>query len=314
MNMLCFMVKLSNTCLMIFFLFVSVYGRGEDSSPSCVQLMVRSGTTLKRAPQQSATVSCPVKHCGKSLNITWCKLLDSNSCERINKTENVEIRQDDDHVKNELISYLTFKWITVYDDGLYRCEFRGKYHEISHIINISVSDMHQGDETTDDTDNIAVRSLSAADGEAVTWLPYFYICVGIVLLVFTMTALTLLSFHGWKTFFTETLTFKPTKGQEMSSHMIPDLPKGNTPSTPVLQDHSVLNAIYSPNTAGTPPSPPSLTTNRNQPLANTGDKSHASDYAVYAVINHAQPGIPARKQHAVTKQDNNPKYTTINVS
>ncbi|XP_022596786.1 uncharacterized protein LOC111218658 isoform X3 [Seriola dumerili] len=279
MNMLCFMVKLSNTCVMIFFLFVSVYGRGEDLSPSCVQLMVRSGTTLKRAPQQSATVSCPVKHCGKSLNITWCKLLDTNRCERINKTENIEIRQDDDHVKNELISYLTFKWITVYDDGLYRCEFRGKYHEISHIINISVSDMHQGDETTDDTDNIAVVSLSAAD-----------------------------------VFFTETLTFKPTKGQERSSHMIPDLPKGNTPSTPVLQDHFVLNAIYSPNTAGTPPSPPSLTNNRNQPLANTGDKSHASDYAVYAVINHTQPGIPARKQHAVTKQDNNPKYTAVNVS
>lgn len=110
-----------------------------DSFPSCeVELMVRRGTTRKVAPRQPLTVSCPVKHCGESLNVTWCKLLDE--CEQINYTKNVEIRQTENHVEDEMISILTFRRISIHDDGLYRCYVKGyKYEQISHIINISVS-------------------------------------------------------------------------------------------------------------------------------------------------------------------------------
>lgn len=113
----------------------------SDLFPSCeVRLTVHRGTTWKSASQQPVTVRCPVKHCGKSLNVSCCKLLDTNSCERINNTENVEITQTDNYVEDELISYLTFKRISIYDDGLYRWDLKGyEYELISHIINISVS-------------------------------------------------------------------------------------------------------------------------------------------------------------------------------
>ncbi|XP_040912917.1 B- and T-lymphocyte attenuator [Toxotes jaculatrix] len=302
------------TYLVIFCLFVAISGKNRDLFPSCeVELMVRRGTTWKTAPLQPLTVRCPVKDCGKLLNITWCKLLDTHICEPINKTENVEIRQNNHGVNNDLISYLTFKWISVHDDGLYRCDLKAhNYSLISHTINISVSDMHHGVETTDNTDNIAVASPNTAGDESMFWLPYFYICVCTALLVVTLTVLTFLSFYGWK----RTLTFNPTKGLEIPTHAIPDLPKGSSPSSPVLQAHFVLNDIYSHSSsaAGTLPSPPSLITNGNQPLANTADESQVSDCAVYAVINHKRPGIPATRQHAETKQDKNPQYATVNVA
>ncbi|XP_040004762.1 B- and T-lymphocyte attenuator [Xiphias gladius] len=302
------MYRLPHTYLMIFCLFVPVYGRGEDLFRSCeVRLTVHRGTTWKSASQQPVTVRCPVKHCGKSLNVSWCKLLDTNSCERINNTENVEITQTDNYVEDELISYLTFKRISIYDDGLYRWDLKGyEYELISHIINISVSDLHQGVETNDNTDNIEVTSMNAAGDEVVSWLPFLYICGGIALLVVTITVLTLLGFYGWR----QTPTYKSTKGQEISTHMIPDLPKGHAPSTPVLQAHFMLNDIYSPSTAGTPPSAPSLITNGDQPLANTADESQVSDCAVYAEISHTKCGIRARKQHAAIKQDKDPEYAT----
>lgn len=96
--------------------------------------MVHRGTTVKTAPRQPLTVKCPVKHCGESLDVAWCKLLNTNRCEQINETGNVEILQD------EMISSLIFKRISIYDDGLYRCYLKGsKYVAFSHIINISVS-------------------------------------------------------------------------------------------------------------------------------------------------------------------------------
>ena len=112
-----------------------------DSFPACeVGLMVRRGTTLKAAPQQRVRVKCPVKHCGEPLNVTWCKLLDTGKCEQMKETENVEIMQNDKHAKDELTSFLTFKRISINDDGLYRCDLKGyKDEQISHTINISVS-------------------------------------------------------------------------------------------------------------------------------------------------------------------------------
>lgn len=98
----------------------------------------------------------------------------------------------------------------------------------------------------------------------------------------------------------------------MSTCMIPDLPKRSDPTTPVLQTHfSVLNDIYCPSSTGTPLSPPFTITNRNQPLTNIPNESQVSDCAVYAVINHRQPMLPARKQQTATK---NPEYATISVS
>ncbi|KAF0026547.1 hypothetical protein F2P81_021284 [Scophthalmus maximus] len=112
----------------------------------------------------------------------------------------------------------------------------------------------------------------------------------------------------------EMLTHKPTKGQETSAHMLPALPKWGAPSAPVEQAHFVRKAPPSPRPAGSPPCP---IAGGKQPLAGrTAEERQASPYAVYAVINHAQTGIPARKHHAATGQDKPPgdasaKYTVV---
>ena len=100
--------------------------------------MVRRGTTWTAAPQQRVTVKCPVKDCGESVSVTWCKLSDADRCELINHTESIQ--QNNKRVRGELISFLTFKRISIHDAGLYGCSLKGsKFEVISHTINISVS-------------------------------------------------------------------------------------------------------------------------------------------------------------------------------
>ncbi|CAB1448335.1 unnamed protein product [Pleuronectes platessa] len=290
------MDRTSYTYLMIFSILVSICGRTEGLFPSCrVGLMVRSGTALMRAPHQPVTISCPVKHCGKSVNVSWCKILNTNICERIRNRQNVEISQRHGKVKSELVSSLTFKWISAQDGGLYRCDLKGNgFREISHTINISVSDKH-----TESTHNVAVVSLPAPGDEAEAWLPYFYICAGIALVVFTLSAFTLLSSYGWK----QILTHKSTKGKETSTRTIPDLPKWSAPSSPVM---FVPSDLHSPRT------PPSLITSGIQPFAEVADERKASHCAVYATINHTQAGRPASKQHAAS--EGGPQYAAVIVS
>ncbi|XP_073329966.1 B- and T-lymphocyte attenuator-like [Pagrus major] len=191
MKMSSLMDRLPRTYLLVFYCvtFVCIYGGSQDVSPSCeVGLLVRRGTTWTAAPQQRVTVRCPVNDCGESLNVTWCKLSDTNICERINGTENVQ--QNDKHVKDDLISFLTFKRISIHDDGLYVCSLKGyKYEVISHVINISVSDFYQGVKTSIDTTD---EPPSVAGDEDLSWLPYFFICLGVALLFGALTLLTIL--------------------------------------------------------------------------------------------------------------------------
>ncbi|XP_039673342.1 B- and T-lymphocyte attenuator isoform X2 [Perca fluviatilis] len=201
----------------ICFTFVCIYGRGQDLFPLCeVELKVRRGTTWKTVPQQRLTVRCPVKHCGESISVTWCKQLDTNKCERINHAENVEITQNDEHVKDELISYLTFTRISINDNGLYQCHVKGyKSQQISHFINISVSDLKQGVENYDN--NAYELPRLAAGDKDVSWLPYFFICASIALLVATLTVSTHLSCYCWK----RILTYNQSKRQECSFRSCP---------------------------------------------------------------------------------------------
>ncbi|XP_069569742.1 uncharacterized protein [Brachyistius frenatus] len=297
--------------ILCYFTFVVVNGRDEGLFASCdVALMVQRGSTWRTAPGQSLTVICPVKHCGQSLTVTWCKLLNTTNCKQIIQTENVEIRQDNNLGMGESISSLSFNKISVHDDGLYRCHLMGHKKEIiSHSVNISVSDTNHG---VENSDNKAAESLSAAGDEAMSWLPYFTICVSLALLVVTLTALTLLRFYDWK----RTMAYNHTKEKDMSTHMIPDLPKCSTPSATVLQTHfSASNSVYSPTTAETHNFPPALTPTRNQPaVANTAGGRHVSESAVYAVINHEKSGVHVRTLPTTTEQDTNQEYSVINVS
>ncbi|XP_022054800.2 B- and T-lymphocyte attenuator [Acanthochromis polyacanthus] len=298
--------------LMMFccFAFVCSHGRVSDLAASCeVMALVRRHTTWKAAPQQSLTVRCPVKHCGRTINITWCKDVQSNRCEQLNETENVELSQNHNQANDELESYLSFKQISIYDDGLYRCKLNGdKLGIFSHFINISVSDKYQGVEMS----KFEGAKLPSADGEDdYSWLPYFCITVSILLLIVTLPVITMLRFYGWR----RILTISHTKGEEMPTHMIPSLPKWTHSSSPVL--HScvfTVNDIYSSATPEILKSPPDLSPTADQTtVSNTADKSQLPPDPVYAVINHRQPGMADRKQNAAPKEDKNPQYAVVKV-
>nr|XP_020509103.1 uncharacterized protein LOC109998558 isoform X1 [Labrus bergylta] len=289
--------------------FVFVNGRRPDSSPPCkVSVLLRRGTMWKTAPGQSLTVTCPVKHCGQPLKVTWCKLLHTDKCEQLNHTENVEVRQNNSDHKDELMSYLTFKWISIHDDGLYRCGFKGhKYKHISYMINISVSDLYQGFQNVH---HEADAVSHVAHVEEVSWQPYSFICVSIGFLAATLTVLMLLRFYGWK----RVLIVNQTRAQEFSCHKMTNLPKWTAPSIPVQPANLYsLNENHS-QTGLRRTSQPPLTTNKNQlAVANPSDQSPGLQHVVYAVITR-QAVIPAREQHHRTTGNKSTEYAAIKVS
>ena len=72
--------------------------------------------------------------------------------------------------------------------------------------------------------------------------------------------------------------------------------------------------MFVPSNIHSPGTPPSRTTNGNQPLAKAADERKAALCAVYATIDHTQAGRRVTKQHAASEGDKNPQYAAVNVS
>ncbi|XP_059199483.1 B- and T-lymphocyte attenuator-like [Centropristis striata] len=203
------MDRLTFIYLLIFccFTFVCIHGKGHDF-PSCfVVLLVQKGTTFITVPQSPLTVCCPVRHCGESLSVTWCKLLDTGECKRINYTENREIILTEKLVNDRLISYLTFTRISIHDDGLYGCSLKeyGPDVLISHKINISVSESNKGVKPFECVTEVELPNTAAGD-DSKSWLPFLATCLTVALLVVTQTVITLLSFYVQKRMLTHNHT------------------------------------------------------------------------------------------------------------
>ncbi|CAJ1079549.1 B- and T-lymphocyte attenuator-like isoform X1 [Xyrichtys novacula] len=307
------MDRLIFTTLLILscFTFVCVHGRSQDGFSSCeVALLVKRGTTWAAAPEQHLTVDCPVKHCGESLNVTWCKLSNTDRCEHINFAEHTGVEQNFRQEKDKIISYLTFERISIHDDGLYRCVLLSyKEDPISHIINISVSDSYSGVQNL----QIPDAARRAADPKTVEnigdafWLPYFYICISIALLAVVLTVLTFIKLCSWK----RILTVTQTKGQEIATYAIPDLPKGSAPSISVLPvNFQVQNDSYQPAVRPASQAPP-MTCGNQSAVVNTVEESQGSDHAVYAVVNRPKAEIPVRELHNHTAGNKNTEYASI---
>ncbi|XP_028993756.1 B- and T-lymphocyte attenuator [Betta splendens] len=293
--------KLQYTCLMMLcWTLRSIHGEAEAWSPSCeADLKVPRGTAWKTAPQRPLTLQCPVKHCGERLNVTWCKL-SINQCDAVTGTETVEIMQF--YQGHLLISNLTFKVISISDDGLYRCYLEGRRRDVSHSINVSVSDMNQGAEYYH-SQPFAARRLRPPARD-VPWLPYFIICFSVAFLAFTMTALSRLSSRVWR----RTLNCSSSSHEQVTSRCtIPGLPQRADPSIPVLQAHfPVLNHLDRPRSSGptAPPPPPPGAQSR-------ADEGDAPASGVYAVIKHKQRGTGDTRPQT---QSHRPEYSTVSVS
>ncbi|XP_029967917.1 uncharacterized protein LOC115403212 [Salarias fasciatus] len=306
MNMLSLQERLNVLIILCCSAFVSINGGGEDGVSSCqAELLVRRGTIRRALPGHTVTVRCSLKHCGQPLNVTWCKIRSSGRCERIRETENVGItQQPDGWTKDEVTSSLSFKKISVEEDGLYRCEVKGL--AIGHAINILVSDLNQEAQHSDDH---AAESLKTHNDGSIVWLPYFAIFCGIALPVILLTGVTLLSFRS---------CYRPAmqsyfKRQEPFIHVSPHLAGRSAPSRPIPPPRlAVLSVAEAPG-----PPPPPLMSARTPPAAaaaaSAATAGQVSDSPVYAVINHRKPGNQTRAPHATAaaRPDGKQEYAEI---
>ncbi|XP_017159234.1 uncharacterized protein si:ch211-214p13.8 isoform X2 [Poecilia reticulata] len=267
---------------------------------------VLRGEAKRVSPGENLTVECPVKHCGESFSIIWFKFSNTlENWENISDTDNIRITQKDD--KENLISYLSFEQVSINDDGLYRCALGHSNEFTSHHINISVSELNKGVENPDD-DEVGSDSI----GDDRSWLSVFLICITVVFLIAAAIVLILVFFQGWKRTWTR---YNKHQEQEISLHMIPELPKASAPSPPGLRTHfSVLNDIYSTRQ-------PERTASASPALGLTGSqlavtyttvKTEAPNSEVYAVINHLQRGTTVRNY--TCEQDSKTNYAVINVT
>ncbi|XP_076015348.1 uncharacterized protein LOC143007776 isoform X2 [Genypterus blacodes] len=227
------MERLSSQFLLAFcFLtFVCIDGKRRGVTSSCaVEVRVRRGQVWAAVPHQELSITCPVRHCGQALQITWCRRVDTGTCVQLNDTESIEITQHNKST-DQLISSLIFKRISISDNGLYRCGIREYENEhIGHLIYISVSDSNQ---EADNLHNNANSGFSqdidvGAKATEVIWAPYLYICMGALFVVMSLVVIANLSSDSCKGMTTN----KRSDGQEMATRALPDVPKWSTLSDP----------------------------------------------------------------------------------
>lgn len=139
-------------------------------------------------------ISCSLKYCDyQPFNIIWTKADDLDKWIPVNATNQISSSQKHFDLQN-FTSYLTFTNISKLHEGLYRCELKLPQMSInSHYINVSVSDNYTGSE-------ISCTELPEAEasGSGPWWLPYFSICMGVVILVIIVMLISIMCISGFK--------------------------------------------------------------------------------------------------------------------
>lgn len=235
------------------------------------------------APLQRQIISCLLWHCEREEHVVWCKLEDLN-CKPVRETEHVKISSKVKS-RNERISYLEFKSISMDDNGQYRCQFPP--FTFGHFIWVNVSERYAN---ISHANNIT-RAIMPISGPG--WMPYVYISGGIVPLVAILIIISFLSAYGC-----EGLRWpvrKRNQEQEMSTLTLPAVPKGSlSPSAPhhSLPDNFYDNSFRGVHGLGTSanvqvtysPAPPS------KPAA----VGQWPDCLVYAALDHLPTGMSPR--------------------
>ncbi|XP_036426714.1 B- and T-lymphocyte attenuator [Colossoma macropomum] len=155
---------------------------------------VRKNTVYRGSSKSLLRVPCPVTYCEEIPTVRWFRIKDTDKSIPVSETDQVTVTQEWSTAdEKEIISYLSFKSLSVQDDGIYRCAAAGSNSTSeSHSINVSVSD------TILDTVN-GTSPTPAPQNEVVRvtgWMPYIIICSGILGLVTVVMLITFLSLHG----------------------------------------------------------------------------------------------------------------------
>ncbi|XP_071370395.1 uncharacterized protein [Centroberyx affinis] len=198
---------------------------------------------------------------------------------------------------------------TVKHCGETLCQLREfNYALVSHSINVSISDRHKPRVENFNSNANDSSNITSEEAASLHWVPYLTISISVVVLVFIVTVISLLSFYNCK----RLMTNSQTKGQEMSTLMLPDIPKDSTPSAAVLHAHySNLYDNYLHSNAVMSRSP---MTHGAQPVANSAGGGQGSSCLVYATLNHLPSGTSGRTQQTTNQQDEHSDYAAIRFS
>ncbi|XP_067266044.1 B- and T-lymphocyte attenuator-like isoform X2 [Chanodichthys erythropterus] len=179
----------------VFMLHVSTDAQGPGHK--CHVFKVQRGAVHKALINKPFKISCKLKYCdNQTINITWSK---ENLKEWIPVSGTGQMSTSQIYSAPDLLtSYLTFTNISENHDGLYRCELQlPNLSTVSHSINISVSDDSLKDEMSY-TDMTTEKDTDSSSDSQPWWMPYLFICMGVVILVLIVMLTSILCIIGFK--------------------------------------------------------------------------------------------------------------------
>ncbi|KAK1789052.1 hypothetical protein P4O66_015009 [Electrophorus voltai] len=102
---------------------------------------VRKNSFLIVTSKSQSRISCPVTYCEKIPTIKWVKISDMDTWTQLYETDQITITEEQSNSGlKEVTSHLSFKSISKYDSGVYRCKIVvSSFSSESHNINVSVS-------------------------------------------------------------------------------------------------------------------------------------------------------------------------------
>ncbi|XP_036430828.1 B- and T-lymphocyte attenuator-like [Colossoma macropomum] len=170
-------------------LFVTVDAQGPAGL--CVPAVrVRKNTVYRGSSKSLLRVPCPVTYCEEIPTVRWFRIKDTDKSIPVSETDQVTVTQEWSTAdEKEIISYLSFKSLSVQDDGLYRCVAAGSNSTSeSHNINVSVSEVMFVPVTASPTVSVSKATVAR--------MPYIIICSGVFSLVTIVMLIIFLSLHG----------------------------------------------------------------------------------------------------------------------
>lgn len=186
----------------VFILHVSTDAQGaQGPAHQCPVFKVQRGTVHKACINKPFKISCHLKYCdNQTVNITWTKeklkgWISVSGTGQMSSSQNYS-------APDLLTSYLTFTNISKNHDGLYRCELQlPNSSTFSHYINISVADDSLGDEMscTEKKENTERDNTDTSFDSKPWWMPYLFICMGVVIPVLILILIFILCINGFKT-------------------------------------------------------------------------------------------------------------------
>ncbi|XP_016377637.1 B- and T-lymphocyte attenuator-like [Sinocyclocheilus rhinocerous] len=254
-------------------------------APKCPLLKVQRGTVHKAFINKPFKISCNLTYCDEqTINVTWTKenmkeWISISGADQMSTSQNYSSSDP-----NMLTSYLTFTNISKHHEGSYRCELTLPHLSIySHHINVSVSDNILEYELTIERDN-----TDSSSGSYPWWLPYLFICLGVLILVLIVMLISILCINGFKS-----LNAKRSQVQNSEE----------------LQQHSrnsnTCNLTLQPGQSTS-----HLSDCSDDPLSNRKDSR--SSQVVYASLHHLAP-TPSSATSRQTQEEFS-EYASIRVS